>query len=174
MYNKDLDSIKKVLNRILKDENLKRSLLFATTFYIYIVLFDLIIWFLLLKFNLNIYYTKIILFIALFSWVIAIITQLLHFLAELPNEGNLSDFLYNYFWYDCFPRCFSGFLEMIFYVTMLLLNAGYLIAGYLIVKVLSVWKSEKQIIEGRHTSVLRIAITLSLLFSFLVFFIIKK
>jgi hypothetical protein len=127
-------------------------------------------------FNLHnlIYYTLIILFSAIFSLLLSVLTQFLNFVAELPNEGNVGDFLYHYFWQDCVLRCLAGWLEIIFYIVMFLINAGYLIAGYLILKVVSVWKSERPIIEGRHTAVLRIATILSLFFSYLGYLIVQK
>src|SRR3989344_3556534 len=88
---------------------------------------------------------------------------------EDPNhkneEINREIFLYSTI-QECSIRCSAGILEMVFYTIAFATNTIGLVVGYLVLKVVSVWKSDKdQKSEGLFTGVLRIAIILSLLFS---------
>jgi hypothetical protein len=133
----------------------------------YIVGFYSLIW--IASFFLTKYYNleQIFWIIFLGNLGIAILTQFLHYFSEKNNNsGNEFEKFAFTGWPDCTVRCLAGILEMIFYTITLAIYAGFLIAGYFIMKSLSVWQSKKEPEkEGRHTAVHRIAVVLSLIIS---------
>jgi hypothetical protein len=101
-----------------------------------------------------------------FNFVIALTTQCLHY------------WLGNKLWFyekfsDCFVRCFAGVLEMVLYTLFFIIDKHELIVGYLVLKTVSIWKGKQedkeQIKEGQSTAVLRIAVVLSLVFSYIIY-----
>lgn len=104
--------------------------------------------------------------ILLGNFCIAIITQIFHYYSENNDGKNCFDkFSYQNF-EDCCVRCSAGISEMIFYTISFAINADFLIAGYLIMKSLSIWQNKDDPVkEGRHTSVHRIGVVLSLIIS---------
>jgi hypothetical protein len=105
------------------------------------------------------------------NFFIAVLTQLLQYMLlkkEILDgyKSEKTDFLYNNMT-DCSIRCAAGILEMILYAFFFAIGHFEIVVGYLVLKTISVWKSDKnQRKEGLFTGVLRISTVLSLLFSF--------
>jgi|GEM_PF-3393442 len=106
--------------------------------------------------------------------IIALFTQILHSVIlkniapakNLAEETQNKERAFSYFnFQECFIRCFAGLLEMIFYTISFAIGRVELIAGYLILKTLSIWRVEDPKKEGVHAAVLRIAVVMSLIFS---------
>lgn len=100
------------------------------------------------------------------NFFIAIITQ-------ASQSLNNPLFLFVSFW-DCSVRCLAGIAEMFLYLFAFTMGSQglTLIAGYLILKTVSIWRSEfknDQRKEGRATAVLRLAVVFSLLISYIAY-----
>ena len=97
---------------------------------------------------------------------LAIFTQISNYIIEAYNiEGKTRDYLYRNFT-DCFYRGSAGFLEIILYTISFSLHLESLVAGYLLLKTVSIWQDKDNFNskkEGLHTAILRIAIVVSLL-----------
>lgn len=107
---------------------------------------------------------------------IAVMIQTLHYFLlkrdisidqknDEKEEKDKNDFLYKDFW-DCSIRCSAGILEMILYTICFAVNMVELVVGYLVLKTIGIWKSEKNQREaGLFTAVYRMAVIVSLFFS---------
>ena len=146
-----------VYNCYMQETTFLKSIKFVIFFYFLLLL---VLFLLTGVFSINDSNLQISLCILFFgNFFIAILTQVLHLLSK-----NYDHFFKSF--RDCFPRSLSGFLEMVFYAVFFSIGLYEIIVGYLILKVISVWKSSDQYQEGLSTSVLRTALVLSLLLSF--------
>lgn len=104
-------------------------------------------------------------------------TQVSNYIIEKYSFSDKSrDFLYLNFT-DCFFRSLAGLSEVILYTISFTIGFEALIAGYLILKTVSIWQDKDNYNnkkEGLHTAILRIAIVMSLLISFTASFYLKK
>ena len=127
------------------------------------------------NYNLNLFLVLCIIIIG--NLFIGIFTQLSNYTIEkysLPEKSR--DFLYLNFT-DCFFRSLAELSEVILYTISFAIGFEALIAGYLLLKTVSVWQDKDNYNnkkEGLHTAMLRIAIVMSLLISFLSAYYLRK
>ncbi len=104
-------------------------------------------------------------------------TQIANYIAEKYSVTEKSrDFLYLNFT-DCFFRSLAGLSEVVLYTISFAIGFEALIAGYLLLKTVSIWQDKDNYNnkkEGLHTAILRTAIVMSLLVSFAASFYLKK
>ncbi len=121
------------------------------------------------NYNINLIWTISVVFFG--NLFIAIFTQVLHTVLtdEDPHIDKVSEkyrglVIENF--QECIIRSLAGILEMILYTFFFAINLESIIIGYLILKTLSIWKSEiDNRKNGLYTGVLRIAVVFSLFFS---------
>ncbi len=108
---------------------------------------------------------------------LALFTQISNYIIEkYAIENKSRDFIYQNFT-DCFYRGMAGLLEIIFYTIAFSINLSSLVAGYLLLKTVSIWQDKDNYNnkkEGLHTAILRIAIVVSLLVSLLASYYLTK
>ncbi len=108
---------------------------------------------------------------------IGLFTQMANFIAEKYSTTEKSrDFIYLNFT-DCFLRSLAGLSEVILYTISFAIHFEALIAGYLLLKTVSIWQDKDNYNnkkEGLHTAILRIAIVMSLLIAFTASYYLKK
>lgn len=100
---------------------------------------------------------------------LAVFTQVSNYVAEKYAIADIKsrDFVYQNFT-DCFFRGLAGLLEIIFYTISFATGLSSLVAGYLLLKTVSIWQDKDNYNnkkEGLHTAILRSAIVMSLLVS---------
>jgi len=148
-----------------KIPNLRRSIFFIMIFYL--PLFACMLLFLVVFHLTNANLFKSLSSLLLGSLFIALFTQMFSFIIEKYDsiQSGTRNFLYENF-SDFFLRSSAGFLEMTLYVICFAANLSSLVAGYLLLKTVSIWQKDyNNKKEGLHTAILRIAVVLSLLFS---------
>jgi len=158
-----------------KIDRLNKSFKYILFFYIPIFLLVFIYFILLRPYNINLLLVfSIIIFGNLF---IGLFTQIANYVAEKYSVTEKSrDFLYLNFT-DCFFRSLAGLSEVIFYTISFAVGLETLVAGYLLLKTVSIWQDKDNYNnkkEGLHTAILRTAIVMSLLISFAASFYLKK
>ncbi|OGZ73557.1 MAG: hypothetical protein A2908_00435 [Candidatus Staskawiczbacteria bacterium RIFCSPLOWO2_01_FULL_38_12b] len=108
---------------------------------------------------------------------LGIVTQSSNYIIEKYSYTDKSrDFLYLNFT-DCFFRSLAGLAEIILYTVSFAMGMESLVAGYLLLKTVSIWQDKDNYNnkkEGLHTAILRIAIVISLLISLVAAFYLKK
>ena len=108
---------------------------------------------------------------------IGIFTQIANYIAEKYSTTDRSrDFVYANF-ADCFFRSLAGLAEVVFYTIAFTLSLETLVAGYLLLKTVSIWQDKDNYNnkkEGLHTAILRIAVVLSILTALLAASYLKK
>ena len=169
-----------------KEGEIKKSLDLMISFYAYITFFTMIFynfWSYFLGYNVYLYFY--ILIIIWGSFFVGFMTQKIQWII-LTRDKNppLLDSEHNAHIiknsYECFIRCSAGLCEIILYSISSVMGLEALIAGYIVLKTVSVWTYNKvndnktsnladpeegKRKEGLFTAVLRIAVVLSLLFS---------
>ena len=108
---------------------------------------------------------------------LALFTQTSNYVAEkYATEIKSRDFVYQNFT-DCFFRGLAGLLEIVFYTISFATNLSSLVAGYLLLKTVSIWQDKDNYNnkkEGLHTAILRSAIVISLLVSLVASYYLAK
>ena len=108
---------------------------------------------------------------------LAVFTQTANYVAEKYSTSEKSrDFVYLNFT-DCFFRGTAGFLEIILYTILFSMGLETVVAGYLLLKTVSIWQDKDNYNnkkEGLHTAILRIAIVLSLIIALSASYYLKK
>lgn len=108
---------------------------------------------------------------------LGISTQSSNYIIEKYSTTEKSrDFIYLNFT-DCFFRSSAGLLEIILYTISFTIHLETLVAGYLLLKTVSIWQDKDNYNnkkEGLHTAILRIAIVMSLIISLVASYYFKK
>lgn len=106
---------------------------------------------------------------------LGVFTQISNYTIEKYSVADKSrEFLYFNFT-DCFFRSGAGLSEIILYTICFSTGLETIVAGYLLLKTVSIWQdnvNNKK--EGLHTSILRIAIVISLVTSLWASYYVKK
>ncbi len=103
--------------------------------------------------------------VVLVNLFIMTVTQVLHKWMENLDKNKINPHLFKNP-QSVVTRCFAGILELFFYTLTITFGWFTLLAGFLFMKGLSVWKNEgNPSLEGASTAILRIAVVLSLLAS---------
>lgn len=146
-------------------ELLKKSLIYTRKFYLIFALFLLVFWIMYGNLDLSLFF----LWLFFGNLIITILNQYLHYRLSIKlQDYSFKDRIFE-FGEDCFVRCFAGVLEMILYILFFATQHYEIVVGYLVIKTISTWKSEKneQKKEGLSTAVLRIATVISIIISYI-------
>ncbi len=149
-----------------KFKNLLKAFRYISFFYVPLVVATTLFYFS-MYYNFNLF---VAILIALFGNIfLALFTQVSNYVAETYSVPAIKsrDFIYQNFT-DCFFRGLAGLLEIVFYTISFATGLSSLVAGYLLLKTVSIWQDKDNYNnkkEGLHTAILRSAIVISLIVS---------
>jgi len=146
--------------------DLYRSFRYISYFYVPLFFLGLIAMFLLPEYGRNANLAAGALIVFLGSLFVVVVTQISNYVIEKYDiRERTREFLYINF-ADCFFRCSAGLGEMVLYTVAFSLKLEAVVAGYLLLKTVSIWQDNvRNKKEGLHTAILRFAIVCSLLIS---------